>query len=342
MRTLGTFFGKLGRLAGSQQRENQFSRTFAACFNESAVFRNRTINLFWEKLGHRSNPPDPEHWQCSAEVATPLGGGGRVDLHFTHVGRSGTVLRDFYVESKVESPLTLRQVKKYRTHGVESLLVITKHRAEEPLSGVGVCSIRWQDVHRELRKPTGARAVDKQLCEWMADYLEELDMAYREDLTVEDLASCGKLFRSVGTAKRGWSQLSARRVFEIAHSCSGMLDDLHQDFLDAHPALEAKPYINSRTNYGKWIDPVEGSETHSIGWTIAKRHWNRWQLVCSMAWEEQDSQDGGSFFVGLQGSTVKARTSTMPLQKFATGGVIERAKLLRHLTSCVRKWHVTR
>lgn len=338
MRARESFFGQLGTLAGSQQRENQLSRAFAACFNESRAFRVAMLALFWPALGHAKAPRSPERWRCSAEIATPIDGGGRVDLHLTYADASGAVVQDFYVESKVESPLTERQVEKYRKHGVTSLLVITKYRAPTHVKISGVPRLRWQDVHRALHNRPGTAAVDRELCRWMLEYLEELDMAYREDLTVADLSSCGKLFRSVRSSKT-WTQVAARNIFEIAHACTGMLDDLHQEFLDAHPKLEAAPYHNSKTHYGKWVEPSDDSESHHLRWTIVKHHWSKWQLGFSICWSE-DPQDDGRFFVMLDGSTVKYRDSSVALERFVTNGAIDRTKLLRHLESCARRWHV--
>ena len=296
------------------------------------------LNLFRRKLGYKNELDSPDSWQCSAEVATPLEGGGRVDLRFTRTNQSGAVVQDFYVESKVESPLTLAQVEKYRKHGVKSLLVLTKYKPDEPIIAKGVSELRWQDVHRVLQDMAGARAIDGRLCQWMAEYLEELDMAYREDLTVADLSSCGKLFRSVRSSEK-WKQVSARYVFEIAHACTGMLDDLHQDFLDAHPTLEAAPYRNSKTHYGKWVEPEDDSDSHHLRWQITKRHWRRWQFCFSIVWSE-DSRDDGHVFVMLEGSTIQYRESSAPIKNFVTKGVIDRAKLLRHLNSCALKWGV--
>ena len=82
MQPEGRFFAELGRLAGAQ-RENQLSRTFAACFNESPTFRRVMLNRFWQALGRGKNAHSPSDWRCSPEVRTPEGGGGRVDFYFS-------------------------------------------------------------------------------------------------------------------------------------------------------------------------------------------------------------------------------------------------------------------
>lgn len=165
-------------------------------------------------------------------------------------------------------------------------------------------------------------------------------MAYREDLTLTDLALCGRLFRAV-RSNATWSQLVPRKTFEIAHACTGLLDDLHQEFIDAHPRLEIAPYRNSQTHYGKWIEPSDKSESHSLRWTISKGNWKKWHFAYSIYWSEKP-QDGGRIFVMLQGSNVTPRYATVALKRFLTKGVLDRDKLFGHLQSCARDWGVTK
>lgn len=329
-------------MAGSRQRENQLSRTFAACFNEVPGFRRQMVGVFWKATGHSGHPPGHDSWQCVAEESTPKPGGGRVDLHVTRTdggGRTPPGPHEFYVESKVESRLTRHQPHKYRRHGVRPLIVITKYRPEVPaaeLDAEDVFSLRWQDVHRVLRSPLTHGAVDRRICLWMTDYLEELDMAYREDLSLADLRSCGKLFRTV-TSKREWSSMASRGVFEVAHSCAGILDALHQDFLDRHQKLASAPYQNQQTFYGTYIAPPGKSVTvHHLGWSISKTRWTKWNLMCSICWGSDHT--GTDFLVRLAGSEVEEHESSIPVARFLSKGKLDRAKLLRHVEACSRKW----
>ena len=74
------FFGALGLLAGSGQRENQFSRTFLACFEESLFLRNQVLELLRAACRISGRLPAAEKWTCAVEVPTPWPGGGRVDI----------------------------------------------------------------------------------------------------------------------------------------------------------------------------------------------------------------------------------------------------------------------
>jgi hypothetical protein len=339
-----SFFAELGRMAGSRQRENQLSRTFAACFNESQGFRRQMVGVFWKATGHSGHAPGHDHWQCVAEESTPMPGGGRVDLHITRTdgrGRTPPWHHAFYVESKVESRLTRRQPHNYGQHGVRPLIVITKYRPEVPaaeLKAEDVFSRRWQDVHRALQDPGIHGAVDRRICRWMTDYLEELDMAYREDLSLADLDSCGTLFRIV-TSKREWSAMASRGVFAAAHSCTGVLDDLHQDFLGRHPKLASAPYQNRQTFCGTYTAPSGKSVTlHHLGWSISKTRWTKWQLICSICWRSDHA--GTNFYVRLEGSAVEEHESFIPVDRFLSKGKLDRGKLLRHLEVCSRRWGV--
>ena len=67
------------------------------------------------------------HFDCAVEVPTPLAGGGRIDIKLTPTGTVGAELPVFYLESKLGSPLTLDQLRRYRKHGVDYLIAVTKY-----------------------------------------------------------------------------------------------------------------------------------------------------------------------------------------------------------------------
>jgi hypothetical protein len=267
-----------------------------------------------------------------------------MDLRFTTVetgSRGHGRRRRFFVESKVESSLSRRQVKRYLDHGAQPLIVITKYHPEELVEDEGAYRLRWQEVHRALRQPGVVGAIDRQVCRWMTDYLEDLDMAYREDLSLADVESCGTLFRRVSTKKNGWSQLASRRVFEVAHDCTEMLDELQRDFLDRHPKLAGAPYSKGETLYGKWNDADYGFVSHHLGWHVRKSPWTKWNFLCAICWEDTPEK-AAYLYLLLEGSTVVRHESAPELKKFvsrSTGG-LDRGKLLRHLESCARKWGV--
>ena len=335
------FFAELGRLAGSKQRENQVSRTFAASFNESQAFRRIMLGVFWRALRRGANPPHRTPWGCRAEVAPPKADGGRVDLCISPLTSSGSSRRAFYVESKVDAALTKRQVKKYLKSGARPLIVMTKEKPDDPVDDEEVAYVRWQDVHRALQETSGAGAVDRRVCRWMAEYLEELGMAYREDLSLTDVESCGKLFRRIATRKQGWSQMASREVFEVVHNCAGLLTELQRDFLARHSMLAGAPYIRGETIYGKWNDEGSKSISHHLGWGIRKSPWAKWNFLCAICWENEPDR-AAYLYLLLDGSTVKRHESGPELKKFLSKstGRLDRAKLLQHLEKCARTWGV--
>ena len=168
------FFQTLGALAGSRQRENQLSRTFKACFDVSPVFRARVLGLLANTC-KGTKVDTGAGWECVAELGH--NSGGRMDI----------VLRcptqpTFILESKVESILTLAQLRRYRPpkHGNHYLVAVTKYRPEVPrreLRREGIHAIRWQDIHRLLTDPAVSGAVDKFITSSFADDLVGEEMA---------------------------------------------------------------------------------------------------------------------------------------------------------------------
>lgn len=107
------FFWLLGQRAGSRQRENQLSSTFAACFSQSPPFRRAFINLLatkseWHSLGRA------RHWTITCEQRAPKKGGGRPDLCLRQASEGE---KEIWVENKVEAPLTEEQIARYLRGG---------------------------------------------------------------------------------------------------------------------------------------------------------------------------------------------------------------------------------
>ena len=120
-----SFFWTLARWAGSQQRENQLSSTFAACFTQSPWFREVIIGQLCRacRIG---KPRGLGSWLCSEQQHLPKGGRERIDLLLSPLPPVKGI-PSFHLESKVESPLTEEQVNKYRKQGAEYLIAVTKH-----------------------------------------------------------------------------------------------------------------------------------------------------------------------------------------------------------------------
>ena len=159
------FFGTLGALAGHQQ-ENQLSRTFKACFDNSARFRELVVAF----AARRLDTPLPRTSQWACDVEHPVQGKlGRLDLYFRRLGGED----DFAIESKVESPLDEAQISKYRRAGIKRLLIATKYPAEvseRRLRQLGVAAFRWQDIHDLLRRHRPRSPVDRFLFSALGEY----------------------------------------------------------------------------------------------------------------------------------------------------------------------------
>lgn len=164
-------------------------------------------------------------------------------------------------------------------------------------------------------------------------------MAYREELGVRDVAFCGKLFRTIDSPKRGWGQLSSRNIFEVAHACTALVDDLREEFLERHPQLAKAPFCTVRTRYGKWYDPGEHSVSHQLGWAITKGGWRTWQFLLFLEWSH-DPDDAGSVCIKLQENGEDSRVSYLRGTRMFTSGALDRGKLTKALDRCARQWGV--
>jgi hypothetical protein len=94
---------------------------------------------------------------------------------------------------KIPLPRGLQiRFKRYKEYDASVLVAITKNWPEVPhgeLRKIDVKSFRWQDICRGLRQPQCRSQADKFLCNSFATYLEATDMAYREDISRQDLES---------------------------------------------------------------------------------------------------------------------------------------------------------
>jgi len=63
--------------------------------------------------------------------------------------------------------------------------------------------LRWQDFCAALRRDTIKGQTEKFICGSFAEYLEESDMAYREDITDERLAKIAELFDKIMSSGEG-------------------------------------------------------------------------------------------------------------------------------------------
>jgi hypothetical protein len=158
----------------------------------------------------------------------------------------------FRLESKVAAPLRAEQLRRYRLdQNGQYLVVITKRPPEVGTAWIdrnGIFALRWQDVHRAVAA-TSAKGRDAYLCSSFARYLEELEMAHREDVNAADLAKVQRLFLRVTAQKNGG--FNPADSFRVAHECLGVLDELMSAALEVKPKL-AK-WSRSGPTYYKWF-----------------------------------------------------------------------------------------
>ena len=116
-------------IVGDDARENDLSKLFQSCFAKSLSFRQVALKTIWKACALPSPVPKADHWECWYQPPTPLPGGGRLDLKL-EPGKESNFRKPIFLESKVGSVLGLRQIKKYKDHGVEILIIVTKNRPE--------------------------------------------------------------------------------------------------------------------------------------------------------------------------------------------------------------------
>ena len=214
----GSFFRTmLGTKSGHEVR---VSRAFAACFAQSKAFRQAIVVLLHGTCGAHLFNADGD-WTCDVEIALPSG--DRPDLQLTCTSDPRCPV--FQLESKVSAVLTQDQMNRYRRYqGDKYLIAITK---SPPQTGIrwlrehGCIALRWQDVHRALRKLQRLRGSDKFLVNAFCDYLEDFGMAHREDITENDLLQLQRLFRSISAT--GSSAISPKNAFDTASSTLSLL-----------------------------------------------------------------------------------------------------------------------
>jgi hypothetical protein len=330
-----TFFGTLGRLAG-EERENQFSRTFLACFERSASFRRCILELLKSTCQISGRLPDADHWKCAVEVPTPRPGGGRPDIKIAATPLQSRIV--FFLESKLKSALTLEQLKRYRKHGVEYLVAVTKHEPEVSrlkLQDAGIFQLRWQDVHRALLEDRPSNQTDRFIGRSMVAYLEELGMAYREDLTLSDIKQCRRVLNTIASSKD--RHISPRNGFEVADACLRLLDDVRRRFVELNSSL--RDHRRWGPGYFVWFDEHE-RRWDGFGWEIYKKgRYSKDHFGCRL-WLSADVRATPRWDCYRTGSTVTDREKEWLLKTTVANGVLDQGKFVALLTKCAKRWGV--
>ena len=266
--TSRSFFPRL--LGTSHDREVKVSACFAACFMHSSAFRVCVLGVLGRLCGVRNTTAE---WSCDTEVRLP--NVGRLDVQLTGARGARRDPVSFWIENKVEAPLTEGQLRRYRRVASGRYLVaITKHPPETGsrwLRKQGIFSLRWQDIHRAL-SAIKAKGSDRFLIDGFIEYLEALGMAHREDITIDDLKRLDRLLVQIDSPKN--SQMKIGRAFDIGSACLGIADDVLQTLLDSHGKRLSR-WRRWGPSYEKWFEGGE-STGHYIGFRFHDAKWKNW------------------------------------------------------------------
>jgi len=162
----------------------------------------------------------------------------------------------------VGSPLSLRQLQKYKRKGCKYLIAITKHYPEvlpEDIRTIEAFALRWQDVHRSIAESTTRSPAERFLRREFLAYLEDLDMAHRENITKRDLVKLSKTFSAL---RGGHAKLSDS--FRTAEAAADLLEAVRLRLLENYSALrkwsKSGPFCGYNTD--------EGDNCAYIGWHL--------------------------------------------------------------------------
>ncbi len=332
-----SFFGTLGTLAGSGQQENQFSRTFLACFGQSEFFRRQVLEELYALCRIRTRRYTDVQWACAVEVPTPVAGGGRMDIRIMPTGEVRTELPVFYLESKLGSPLTLEQLRRYRRHGVDYLIAVTKYSPQvssAEAQAAGVFTLRWQDIHRRLLHAVRAGHSERFLMHSLLAYMEEIGMAYREDLTMNDLEACRRVLTIISNPRYGEYSPTNRNGFELCGACLGLLEDVWHRLVELHPTFA--PYHLWSPGYFHWSD--ETGRQHAFGWDLWKRTWREENLAFRI-WFPETKTEPLLWTTEHRGTKPVNRYSERSADRMlAKNGSVNQESLVRWLESCIKRW----
>jgi hypothetical protein len=336
--TSATFFSQLGK-----EQEHQLSRTFAACFNTSPVFRHQILLLLHDTCRPPASKTPDSAWQCAAEIRTPKAGGGRLDLTLSaEPSRKSPKTPVFVIENKVGAKLNLRQLRKYKRHGVRYLIAVTKYPPDVPerqLKDEGVFALRWQDVHRHLSSHFPRTPVDRFIIKSFITYLEELKMAYPEQLKASDLRDL-RLVLNLAASDKRWKGLDPKRAFATADQCLQLLAELRRQLVEEIPELGQFEFWGPK--FYVWRVPKGDdlkSRFHSFGWQIRSKPHRDPSFSCSFDFPR--SQRKPSWDVSLWWKDRPEKEKLFTLSHFGdASGTIRQEWLLKKLIDCAKKWRV--
>jgi hypothetical protein len=117
----------------------------------------------------------------------------------------------------------------------------------------------------------GLRGKDRFLCSAFALYLEELDMAYREELMPSDLKDLTRLVSAIESERN--VALDAASAFSVGADILLLLEDVLRTARDERQEL--KSWVRWGPSYQKWRDE-DGAVSHNFHFRVLKSGWKRW------------------------------------------------------------------
>jgi hypothetical protein len=163
-------------------------------------------------------------------------------------------------------------MRRYRKGEPDKFVIALTKRHPEPgrswLEANSCLSVRWQQVHAALAGGDRGRGVDAFLCKSFYEYLEEIDMAYRGDVSLTDLRRIAKLL-AVTRAAGQMSEMRARPAFRAALDVLSLLDDVIVE------SKELLPELSSWSRWGPTYFKWRGGDVdyHHFAFRLKKHGW---------------------------------------------------------------------
>lgn len=245
----------------------------------------------------------------------------------------------FVIESKTDTILRREQLRKYRGD-CDYLVAVTKYSPEVPerqRKADTVFALRWQDFHRHFSQLHPRDPVEKFLIKSFVEYLEELRMAYPEQLRAGDIKKCRRLFE-VAVSQRDYEGMEPRNLFAVADQCVQFMAELRRQLLERVPAYE-KCATNGPTFYA-WRESA-AKRGHAIAWGFRTSPYHLARFDCTLIFPTPTDQETYWEF-SLWGSSITDRNASelrIPLSRTVDPeGMVRQDFLLGRLEDVSKKW----
>jgi hypothetical protein len=329
-------------VAGDSAVENYLSRLFQASFANSLSFRRIALNTIWNSCSLPMPVPGANDWECDYQPSTVIAGGGRPDLCL-RPPKDGNWRRPIFLESKVGSHLGETQLKKYKKHGAQLLIAVTKNRPEvspQRLEQLRVKTLRWQDLCRALRQTTINGPREQFICQSFAEFLEETGMAYREDLTKAHLEEVGVMLRKIAAQKDVDTTLGSN--FNYAHNCTHLLRDVRDS------VLEQLPKLAQWTAWGPGYLHAFEEGWHGLAFSLTPNRWRKGKTFFTAGFYFYDDGPDWEVYAGKyrvdvdheNSHSIESVSSRVKRSQGTAVKALDADKMAGTIIEAARKWHI--